>query len=217
MKMMLNDVTFDNKISNLPSGSVLIDDEFLNELKEYNKKSKMNSLNTKKYRDRINRLSESIGFIKPIDSEINNVVYFSGYNEVGIVINKRDISLKQVWTEYRLIYNEKIEMRNEIMENSFVLDNFDEIYDRISKKVSGLDKYVNDLNSLKSEINNDNDKLNSSKEIFEIEKIKFENYKNEEIIKLKNKEKELNIKLDKINNLISLFEEKLNGINNEKY
>jgi len=214
---MLNDVTFDNKISNLPSGSVLIDDEFLNELKEYNKKSKMNSLNTKKYRDRINRLSESIGFIKPIDSEINNVVYFSGYNEVGIVINKRDISLKQVWTEYRLIYNEKIEMRNEIMENSFVLDNFDEIYDRISKKVSGLDKYVNDLNSLKSEINNDNDKLNSSKEIFEIEKIKFENYKNEEIIKLKNKEKELNIKLDKINNLISLFEEKLNGINNEKY
>ena len=38
------------------------------------------------------------------------------------------------------------------MENSFVLDNFDDLYDKISKKVDGLDKYIDDLTSLKKEI-----------------------------------------------------------------
>jgi len=210
--MMFSEISVNNEIPSVPTGAIKIEDEFINELKRYNKSSKMNKLDKKDYRNRIDELYNDVGMIKPIDNEINDNLYFDDYDEIGLVLNKKDISLKQIWTEYRLIYNEKKKDNDDIMENSFVLDNFDELFDRISKKVDGLDKYIGDLNSLKKEIDTDTARLNSTKENLEIDKINFENYRREEIARLEKLEKELNIKLDKLNNLMILFEEKMSGI-----
>ena len=98
------------------------------------------------------------------------------------------------------------------MKSSFVLDNFDELFEKISKKVDGIDKHINDLNLLRKEIDADNVKLENGKESLEIEKVKFENYRREETARLEKLEKELNVKLEKINGLINLFDEKMNGL-----
>lgn len=205
--MMQNDV---NMV--IPSSSVRLEDEFINKLKEYNKNNKMNTMEKTEYRERIGKLYDDIGDIEPIENEINNIVYFDNYDEVGLVINKDISSFKQTWTEYRLMYNERDKKENVIMENSFVLDNFDELYERISQRVDGLDKYISDLNSLKSKAIYDNKLLKDDRENFEIEKVTFENYRNEETVRLEMLEKELNSKLEKINSLITLFEDKIKSL-----
>lgn len=210
IEMMFSNI--DLVSNDISSGALKIKDDFLNELREYNEQSKMNHFNKEEYRERMNRLYNDIDMIKPIDSEINGIIYFDDYNEVGIVVNKSDISLKQAWTEYRLIYNEKNSGEECVMENSFVLDNFDELFDRISKKVDGLDKHIGDLNSLKKEIDINNSKLKSEKENLEIERVTFENYKREEMSRLSMLEKELNNKMEKIESLVKVINDKLKDV-----
>lgn len=207
---MFSNIEFQNEIND--NSSIVIDEKFIKELKEYNNRSKINHMNKEEYRSKISKLYSDIGVVNPIDSEINGVVYFDDYVENGIVMNKNNVSLKQLWTEYRLIYNEKKKDGDKIMENSFVLDNFDELFEKISKKVDGLDKYIGDLNSLKKEIDSNNEELVNAKTDFELEKVKFENYRRSEIARLSQKEKELNDKIKKINNLISVFDDKMKGI-----
>lgn len=206
---MFSNIEFQNEVNN---NSVVIDEKFIKELKDYNKKSKINHMNKEEYRNKISKLYSDIGVINPIDNEINGVIYFDDYVENGVVMNKNNVSLKQVWTEYRLIYNEKKRDDDKIMENSFVLDNFDELFERISKKVDGLDKYIGDLNSLKKEVDSSNEELVNAKTSFELEKIKFENYRRSEMTRLSQKEKELNDKIQKINKLVSVFDDKMKGI-----
>lgn len=213
--MMFSNIDINNEIPSVSNDPIKIDEKFLDELKNYNKNSKMNKLNKEEYRSKISKLYNDVGMIRPIDNEINNVIYFDDYEEVGLVLNKKNISLKQIWTEYRLIYNEKKKEEDEIMENSFVLDNFDELFDRLSKKVDGLDKYINDLNSLKKEVDSRNLKLDANRENFELEKIHFENYRRGEIARLEKMEKELNDKLNKINKMIINIDEKMNMISND--
>ncbi len=207
---MFSNIEFQNEIND--NSSIVIDEKFIKELKEYNNRSKINHMNKEEYRSKISKLYSDIGVVNPIDSEINGVVYFDDYVENGIVMNKNNVSLKQLWTEYRLIYNEKKKDGDKIMENSFVLDNFDELFEKISKKVDGLDKYIGDLNSLKKEVDSNNEELVNAKTDFELEKVKFENYRRSEIARLSQKEKELNDKIKKINNLISVFDDKMKGI-----
>lgn len=206
--MMFSDININNEIPNVPTSSIAIGEEFINELKKYNENSK---LNKEDYRNRIIKLYDDIGNIKPIDNEINDVIYFDNYEEIGLVLNKKDISLKQIWTEYRLIYNEKKKDDDKFMENknSFVLNNFDELFDRISKKVDGLDKYIYDLNSLKKEVDADTVKLENTKESLEIERINFENYRRGELARLEKMKKDLNDKMDKINRLLVTLEDKM--------
>lgn len=59
------------------------------------------------YRDRISKMYDSFDNLIPIDSEIDNVLYFNNYIEKGIVVKPKVSSLKQFWTEYRLIKNER--------------------------------------------------------------------------------------------------------------
>lgn len=212
MKMMFSDISVTSYSDVLPSGTVKLEDDFIQELKKYNEGSKINRLKKDEYRKRINKLYNDIGDIKPIDSDVNNVIYFDDYEEVGLIVNKSDISLKQIWTEYRLIYNEKQKDLEEVKENSFVLDNFDTLFEKISKKVDGFDKYIDDLNSIKKEIDADSLNIENGKANLEMEKIKFENYRNEEMVRLEQKEKELNDKLEKLNKLVSLFEDKIKSI-----
>jgi len=212
MEMMYSDISVNSYEDVIPSGSVKLEDEFIQELKKYNEGSKINKFKKDEYRKRINKLYNDIGDVKPIDGDINNVIYFNDYAEVGIIVNKSDISLKQIWTEYRLLYNEKQKDIEDNKENSFVLDNFDVLFERISKKVDGIDKYIDDLNSIKKEIDADSLNIENSKANLEMEKIKFENYRHEEIARLEQKEKELNDKLEKLNKLVVLFENKIKSV-----
>ena len=185
-----------------------LDSYFVDALRNYNSYSKINSKN---YRDKMNELYDNINYVKPID-DINDVIYFNNYDEVGIVVNKNDVSLKQIWTEYRLIFNEKVKESDNVMEDSFVLDNFDVLYDKLNKKVDGFDKYVNELNSLKKEIDNDNGNLKTMKESLEKEKMEFENYRAKEIERLNKLELEVNDKLNRVNELIKKLDEKMEQI-----
>ena len=185
-----------------------LDSDFVDTLRNYNSYSK---INRKNYRDKMNELYDNINYIKPID-DINDVIYFNNYDEVGIVVNKNDASLKQIWTEYRLIFNEKVKESDNVMEDSFVLDNFDVLYDKLNKKVDGFDKYVNELNSLKKEIDNDNGNLKTMKESLEKEKMEFENYRVKEIERLNKLELEVNDKLNRVNELIKKLDEKMEQI-----
>ena len=185
-----------------------LDSDFVDTLRNYNSYSKINKKN---YRDKMNDLYDSINEVKPID-DINDVIYFNNYDEVGIVVNKNDVSLKQIWTEYRLIFNEKVKESDNVMEDSFVLDNFDVLYDKLNKKVDGFNKYVNELNSLKKEIDNDNGNLKTMKESLEKEKMEFENYRAKEIERLNKLELEVNDKLNRVNELIKKLDEKMEQI-----
>ena len=185
-----------------------LDSYFVDTLRNYNSYSK---INRKNYRDKMNELYDNINYVKPID-DINDVIYFNNYDEVGIVVNKNDVSLKQIWTEYRLIFNEKVKESDNVMEDSFVLDNFDVLYDKLNKKVDGFDKYVNELNSLKKEIDNDNGNLKTMKESLEKEKMEFENYRAKEIGRLNKLELEVNDKLNRVNELIKKLDEKMEQI-----
>ncbi len=185
-----------------------LDSDFVDILRNYNSYSK---INRKNYRDKMNELYDNINYVKPID-DINDVIYFNNYDEVGIVVNKNDVSLKQIWTEYRLIFNEKVKESDNVMEDSFVLDNFDVLYDKLNKKVDGFDKYVNELNSLKKEIDNDNGNLKTMKESLEKEKMEFANYRVKEIERLNKLELEVNDKLNRVNELIKKLDEKMEQI-----
>ena len=185
-----------------------LDSYFVDALRNYNSYSK---INRKNYRDKMNELYDNINYVKPID-DINDVIYFNNYDEVGIVVNKNDVSLKQIWTEYRLIFNEKVKESDNVMEDSFVLDNFDVLYDKLNKKVDGFDKYVNELNSLKKENDNDNGNLKTMKESLEKEKMEFENYRAKEIERLNKLELEVNDKLNRVNELIKKLYEKMEQI-----
>lgn len=201
-------LSVNSDIPSVPTSSIKFEEEFIDELKNYTKSCKINNLNKEDYRNRINKLYNDIGGIKPIDSEINNVIYFNNYNENGLVLNKNNVSLKQVWTEYRLLYNEK-QKDVDIMESSFVLDNFDELFEKLSKKVDGVDNYINELNSMKNNIDNESMKLEYSRESLELDKVAFDNYCKEQTKKLDDREKELNDKLLKVDNLIKKLDEKM--------
>ena len=72
----------------------------------------------KEYRDRIDRMYEDIKEIIPIDNEIDNILYFNNYVEKGIVVKPKVSSLKQFWTEYRLINNEKTNPKFKLEKNN---------------------------------------------------------------------------------------------------
>lgn len=195
-------VTIMNNAFSLP---IELDSDFVDTLRNYNNFAKINKKN---YRDKMNDLYDDIKGVEPID-DINDIIYFNNYDELGIVINKNNVSLKQIWTEYRLIFNEKAKENDNIMEDSFVLDNFDILYDKLNKKVDGFDKYVNELNLLKKEIDNDNGSIKTMRDNLEKERLEFESYKSREIERLNKLELEVNDKLNRVNELIKKLDEKM--------
>ena len=82
-----------------------------------------NYVNKREYRNKIKGLYDKLDGIRPIDSEINDVMYFDNYMEKGIVIKSSISSMKQLWIEYELIFNEYnkkdlVVSRNEKLETS---------------------------------------------------------------------------------------------------
>lgn len=200
----------------------------------------------KDYRSRIKSLYSNLEGIKPIDNEIDNVLYLDNYLEKGLAVKPSISSLKQIWVEYRLMYNEyekkkegKKEMfgteiydskkelknlmekqvatssNNEIfkpVKNSYVLDNFDEIYDRLAKRVDGANKYIDDLKKMKEDLNQSNDALEIERRELEKERKDFNTYRQEEEKRLASEREKIEANSKKLQDLIDGFENKLNDI-----
>lgn len=185
-------------------------------LKRYNIDNDLkltNYSNKKEYRDRINKMYEDIKDITPIDNEIDNVLYFNNYLEKGIVIKPKVSSLKQFWTEYRLIKNEKRRPKNYL--NTKVkepLNNFDELFEALSVRVTEINKYIDELKEMRTNIDISSNKLEEDKEKLKEEKKEFLHFKQEEENKI-NKEKEtLKINYDRLQTIIDDLDRKLNEI-----
>ena len=87
---------FNDIVSRLEDSKVArVSDDVVSGMKNYYS-------NKQEYRNRVELLSQNLKGVKPIDSEVNNVVYLSNYMEKGIAIKTSIISFKQIWVEYRL-------------------------------------------------------------------------------------------------------------------
>lgn len=158
------------------------------------------------YRERLEELYSEFMEIVPIDVE--SEVYYDIYEEFGLSLNNDGEFLKQVWDCFRLIYNEKSD-REDNMEKSFVLDNFDEIFDNLSRKVEDVDKYIDSLNMRKKDLESVSVSVSSDRDLLMQERDAFESYKLKENERLVAKEKELDEKLEKVNNLLKVLDSKV--------
>lgn len=179
-----------------------------------------NYSNRKEYRDRIDRMYEDIKEIKPIDNEIDNILYFNNYVEKGIVVKPKVSSLKQFWTEYRLINNEKAEQKQQqrpqqSKETAKDLDNFDKLFEALSQRVSEINQYIDELKEMRANIDKTSKKLEADKERLANERSEFNTYKQKEEHKI-NKEKEnLKINFNRLQTIIDDLDQKLVNIDKE--
>ena len=189
----------------------------------------------KEYRDRIDKMYEDIKEIIPIDNEVDNVLYFNNYVEKGIVVKPKVSSLKQFWTEYRLISNEKtnpklqslritpskeekIERQQKTKLNKIhdgQLDSFDELFEALSIRVSEINNYIEELKEMRINIDNTSKKLEADKAKLANDRSEFNTYKQKEETKI-NKEKEnLKINFDRLQTIIDDLDKKLLSIDQD--
>lgn len=171
-----------------------------------------NFSNRKEYRKRINRMYEDIKDIKPIDHEVADVLFFNNYIEKGIVIKPKISSLKQFWTEYRLINNEK--HKKPIMEKGKEEQstNFDELFEALSMRVHEINKYIDELKAMRKNMDISSTKLEEDKEKLSNEKKKFLDYKNTEETKIKEEKETLKINFERLQTIIDDLDKKLESI-----
>lgn len=222
---------FNDIVSRLEDNkSAKVSDDVISGMKNYYN-------NSKDYRGRVTMLADSLKGVRPIDSQINNVVYLSGFIEKGIAIKSSITSFKQIWVEYRLIFNEnsvKEEKENVLSFNSndqsYVtnttyeinspVDSLDDNYKRLYTKVVNLNKYVEDFNKRKLELDRQIASLESKKRSLnnelvqlEIAKKEFERYKIDEQNKIDNLKNEVNGKVVSLQNLIDNLDDILGKVN----
>lgn len=207
------------KIEQTPS--LITDAPIINDYKFINNNIKLTNYSSRKeYRNRIDRMYEDIKEIKPIDSEIDNVLYFNNYVEKGIVVKPKASSLKQFWTEYRLINNEKSEQKpnvklKETPIKEKELDNFDKLFDALSKRISEINNYIDELKEMRINIDKTSKKLAEDKVKLANERYEFNTYKQKEETKL-NKEKEnLKINFNRLQTIVNDLDQKLVNIDKE--
>ena len=207
-----------NMISSLGNAKTAkVSDNILNGLKNYYQETA--KLEKQEYRDRVSQLYDNLNGIKPIDSTINNVIYLKNYLEKGVAIKANLNSLKQVWIEYRLIYNEQVKKKEvEIMPedfkitDSYVLDNFDEIFDRLTMKVDGVSKYIQDLKDMQAKVNASNESIEEEKEKLHQEKLEFEEYKIIESRKIEEDRADLQKQIKRLEELVNVFDLKMSDL-----
>ena len=164
------------------------------------------------YRERITKMYEDIKDLKPIDNEINDTIYFNNYTERGIVVKPKVSSLKQFWTEYRLIKNEKEPNQQQKIDEN--LENFDKLFEELSIRVSEINKYIDELKEMKVTINNTTVKLKEDKDQLKTAKKEFQDYKTKEETKLKEDKETLKINFERLQTIINDLDKKLGSIDN---
>ena len=192
-----------------------------NDYKFINTNIKLTNYSSKQeYRERINRIYEDIKEIRPIDSEIDNVLYFNNYVEKGIVVKPKVASLKQFWTEYRLINNEKTETAvqtkvEKTKTKDKELDNFDKLFNALSQRVSEINKYIDELKEMRANIDKTSKKLEADKEKLANERSEFNTYKQKEETKLNREKENLKINFNRLQTIIDDLDKKLVNIDKE--
>lgn len=188
------------------------EEDGLSFIKENNKF--INYPDTNNYRGRITKMYDELNDIKPIDAEIENVLYFDNYVEKGIVVKPKVSSLKQFWTEYRLINNEKkvnVEKQTEMSK----IDTFDELFEALSLRVQEINKYIDELKEMRLNINMANSQLEKDKERLVDERQKFYDYKTKEENKLREEKENLKINFSKLQTIIDDLDKKLENIDED--
>lgn len=208
----------ENLFSNLGVGNF---SSRVNNVQTYNNDKEFYSQNVKEdvklvnysqkneYRDRINKMYNEIN-IKPIDDEVSDSLYFNNYVEKGIVVKPKVSALKQFWTEYRLIDNEK----NLVVEkkDSENLANFDDLFDALSIRMSEINGYIDELKEMRTNIISTTNKLEEDKEKLNLERMEFNKYKQREESKI-NKEKEsLKVNFSRLQTIINDLDKKLEDL-----
>mgnify|MGYP003316673301 CR=1 FL=1 len=150
--------------------------------------------------------------------------------EKGIVVRPKVASLKQFWTEYRLIDNEKKQtgqsMTNtplitpqplEVVDakpikdigNEKEIDSFEQLFEALSSRISEINSYIDELKEMKNSIDKTRRKLETDREKLASERSEFNTYRQKEESKL-NKEKEnLKINFNRLQTIIDDLDKKL--------
>lgn len=188
-----------------------IKDNIPKEENNYPLEQKLVNLSSKqKYRKRLDNMYNEIKNLKPIDTEIDEIIYFNNYVEKGIVVKPRISSLKQFWTEYRLMKNEK----NTKKYDNQSLTNFDQLFNQLSQRVEEINRYIDELKEMRTSINNSSLKLEEEKAKLKEEKKEFTSYKKEEEEKIKSEKESLKVNYDRLQTIINDLDKKLTEIDN---
>lgn len=161
------------------------------------------------YRDRINRMYDEIN-IKPIDNEVEDTLYLDNYVEKGIVVKPKVSSLKQFWTEYRLINNEKHMDFNKRSSKDFA--SFDDLFEALSVRITEINKYIDELKEMKANIVITTNKLAQDKEKLSNERREFNSYREKEESKLREEKENLKINFSKLQTIIDDLDRKLGDL-----
>lgn len=175
------------------------------------------------YRDRIDKMYEEIKGIVPIDSEIDDTLFFNNYVEKGIVVKPKIASLKQFWTEYRLISNEKINEKNEPihqeLQDSREISDLDMLFESLSKRVTEINQYIDELKDMRinmdkasQKLEEDKEKLEQDKEDLANERLEFNDYKQQEETKIANDKENLKINFERLQTIIDDLDKKIVSI-----
>ena len=216
---------------------VKVNNELASDMKEYYERDlKLNKLNNNDYRKRLTKMYEELKGLNPIDKDIEDNLFTHNYIEKGIVIKPTIQDLKQFWTEYRLMDNERknntssnvtitnpLENFKELSENK---KEFEDLFDKLTSRVEEINKYIDELKEMKEEIDSTQKEINLSKEQIRADKeeIKekeekleqdrqeFLNYKQVEEEKLRKEKENLKINFNKFQTIIDSLNEKLNEV-----
>lgn len=182
---------------------------FLNSSNKY-----VNYSDFRNYRTRIGKMYDDLNDIKPVDSEIKNTLYLDNYIEKGIVVKPKVSSLKQFWTEYRLMNNEK-KFSNEKLITTDNNDVFDQLFEKLSIRVTEINKYIDELKEMKNSLTASNRELESDKEKLINERQKFYDFKTKEESKLKEERENLKINFSRLQTIIDDLDKKLEDFEKE--
>lgn len=168
------------------------------------------------YRNRITKMYEGLKNIKPIDNQIDSEIYLGNYVEKGIVVKPKISSLKQFWTEYRLIKNEKEIPAQQIVEplvdTSKKIDNFDALFDALSIRVKEINAYIDELKEMRNAINVESTELAIDKEKLTEDKKKFQEFKKQEEHKISKDKETLKINFERLQTIIDDLDKKLGSV-----
>ena len=160
---------------------------------------------------------ESLKGLSPIDSEVKDTLFTSNYIEKGIVIKPTIEEMKQFWTEYRLMNNEKTKEQRRYNNPTSLYtnkesDEFDVLFDKLTNKVTEINEYIDELKELKASVDKKEKEVAQNQEKLEIDRQTFLNYKQEEEEKIRKQKENLKNNFNKLQNIIDSLDTKLNEV-----
>ena len=180
-----NDIS---KIVKIPDNlfSNIYDVEHINrEKKNSDKYEEVDELeNNREYRARLKDVYDNLNSLQPID-KLPDTLYVNYYNEMGMILRSKLVTLRQMWAEYQLLYNEKkkkkveeldkdldyIKIEEELSDNKVLIDDYHEDNKKKqeidSEKVEMVSDFDEIFNSLSKRIDSLNDYLDELRELKE--------------------------------------------------